>query len=63
MGENATFWEKTVKNEKSLKVWEKSMNFNSGQGNSKFWKKSGKSQGVSCQRLVIFFNVNNYCSK
>ena len=38
---------KVSENEKKFKVREKSGNFDLSQGNLKFWKKSGKSQGIS----------------
>ena len=34
-------------------------NFELSQGNLKFWKKSGKSQGILEQQIVIFLNVDN----
>ena len=41
-----TVREKSGKNKKKFKVREKSRNFVFGQGNLKFWQKSGKSQGI-----------------
>ena len=41
-----TVREKSAKNEKKFKVREQSGNFELSQGNLKFWKKSGKSQGI-----------------
>ena len=37
---------KVSENQKKFKVREKSGNFELSQGNLKFWKKSGKSQGI-----------------
>ena len=42
----STVREKSGKNEKKFKVREKSGNFELSQGNLKFCKKSGKSQGI-----------------
>ena len=42
---------------KKFKVREKSGNFDLTQGNLKFWKKSGKSQRISWQLLVIYFGM------
>ena len=39
----STFREKSGENEKKFKVREKLGNFKFGQGNLKFWQKSGKS--------------------
>ena len=49
---------------KKFKVMEKSGNFVFGQGNLKFWQKSGKSQGIfRIKSQAIFFSDDNYSSK
>ena len=49
---------------KKFKVREKSGNFVFGQGNLKFWQKSGKSQGILESKVrPYFFSDDNYSSK
>ena len=42
---------------KKFKVREKSGNFIFGQGNLKFWQKSGKSQGILESKVRPYFSV------
>ena len=49
--------EKSGKNKKKFKVREKSGNSVFGQGNLKFWQKSGKSQGILESKVRPYFSV------